>query len=271
MSQQIGVFFIHGMGATKADYFAKLRTKLRASSIGHRLVFSAVNYQTDLQPNQQRYYEASKAPLRWRKLRKFMLYGFSDASSLESQKYGADSPYMQAQIRVMEAQRALFAAMNGPERPYIVIAHSLGGQVMSNYLWDATRETPPANGIWSKPPTLDKAEMDFCKGANLQRLYTTGCNIPLFVAGRDEAEIKPIPRLHPGFKWLNYYDKDDALAWPLGPLCKPYANLVEDRGLNAGLATNLWTFIASFTPLSHTAYWSDGRFVKDVVADLSTF
>ena len=48
MSQQIGVFFIHGMGATKADYFAKLRTKLRASSIGHRLVFSAVNYQTDL-------------------------------------------------------------------------------------------------------------------------------------------------------------------------------------------------------------------------------
>ena len=95
----------------------------------------------------------------------------------------------------------------------------------------------------------------FCRGKRVARLITTGCNIPLFVAGRDEEKIKPIKPLNDAFKWLNYYDKDDVLGWPLSQLSPAYAEAVVDKQMNAG-------FFAGLTPLSHVHYWRDRTFLK---------
>ena len=57
----------------------------------------------------------------------------------------------------------------------------------------------------------------------------------------------------------NYYDPDDALGWPLKPLSKEYANLVnKDIPMNSG------GFFTSWTPFSHGSYWKDKDFLTPV-------
>jgi len=67
-------------------------------------------------------------------------------------------------------------------------------------------------------------------------------------------------------RWLNYYDKDEVLGYPLKPISQSYDALVnEDIEINVG------GFGASFTPLSHTAYWTDNDFTKPVAKFLADF
>ena len=79
-------------------------------------------------------------------------------------------------------------------------------------------------------------------------------------------DIKPIAAPTPDFKWINIYDPDDALGWPLQPLSPEYAALVEDRPINAGQGMMNW-ILKSWNPLSHLVYWSDDR-VLDAVDEL---
>ena len=68
--------------------------------------------------------------------------------------------------------------------------------------------------------------------------------------------IKPIAAPTPFFHWLNVYDPDDVLGWPLQPLSAGYETLVEDRAINAGQGAVNW-MLKSWNPLSHGAYWQD--------------
>jgi hypothetical protein len=69
-----------------------------------------------------------------------------------------------------------------------------------------------------------------------------------------EAIARPTER----FAWINLYDPDDALGWPLQPLSPGYAALVDDRAINAGQGAVSW-ILKSWNPLSHSAYWGDAQ------------
>lgn len=268
MKPTIALITVHGMGETQTTYAYGLRAELErrlSKSVWSNLHIETVYYQDILQTNQEAYFDAAKDKIDWKKLRRFMLYGFCDASSLETQKAGKTSPYFQTQDRI---KTALFNAYQqiGKSGKVIVLAQSLGGQVFSNYLWDAGKKAitgkDPAHGVWAKSnldPTLPKAEDDFLRGKNVHRLVTTGCNIPLFVAGRSAAEIDAIAKPRPGFKWDNYYDEDDVLGWPLEPLSPSYKKLVADHKIDSG------GLFASWNPLSHTKYWGDSTFLNALV------
>lgn len=253
---KLGLMTIHGMGKTKCtyadDFFQDLENRLGKD--WQDIHTETVYYQKILQDNQGRYYEDVRHMLEWSKLRQFVLFGFSDAASLESQKGGKGTPYYQAQEIILERFRAMYSVLKDGQ-PLIVVAQSLGGQVLSNYLWDASKETKPDFGIWATPPKFkSKAEEAFCRGGRLRTLFTTGCNIPIFVAGISESEIKPIIRPRPDFEWCNFYDADDVLGWPLQQLNAAYDNMVKDRRINTG-----------FTPNSHNQYWSNKSFLKSLV------
>lgn len=68
--------------------------------------------------------------------------------------------------------------------------------------------------------SADDAVLPFLRAETCMAWVTTGCNIPLFVAAHKTMNIKPIqpPNGSPTFKWLNIYDPDDVLGWPLQPL-----------------------------------------------------
>lgn len=265
----IGVVFVHGMGDTKPSYSMSIRNILRdyiPRDLYQKIVFQEVYYQNILQNNQKRYFNSVKRRLRWEEMRKFMLYGFSDAASLESQKEGKNSPYYLAQKEIQTCFKSLHGRIH-ETAPVIVIAQSLGGQVFSNYLWDANKQDEngvsclASQGVWSKKSKLKRDVDMFCRGSRISKLFTTGCNIPLFVAGRDEADIKPINPPNENFKWHNYYDKDDVLGWPLEQLSDAYSNLVKDKQINAGGLIGL-------TPMSHVNYWQDRDFLRPLARDI---
>ena len=102
-------------------------------------------------------------------------------------------------------------------------------------------------------------------------LVTFGCNIPVFVFAYKDKDIKPIA--YPGHGlatdaqvkpwWLNYYDKQDVLGYPLAPTSKAYEKL-KTTGALLDKAINVGDIFQSWNPLSHNAYWHDDSFVKPV-------
>ena len=262
--KRLGLIVLHGMGETKRGYadrfFSWISSRLGAAD-STRLVMQQVYYQDILQANEEAYFQRVQQHIDWKKLRKFMLYGICDAASLESQKVGQDSPYYIAQQRILQAFRDVYRGLEGDDRKLIIVAQSLGGQVLSNYLWDASRTSPPPHGVWSGPLEFASAgEEDFCRGKSIARLNTTGCNIPIFVAGRNRSDIKPIPRPNSYFEWHNFYDEDDVLGWPLRALSDDYAALVKaDHQINSG------GLLTGFNPLSHSNYWDDKDFLRPLL------
>ena len=260
----MAVIAIHGMGDTDPNYADPLRENLEsmlAPAEWDEIHFDKIWYQDILQPNQEALFERSKKQLDSKFLRKFLLYGISDAAGLEYSRNTRGSVYDVTQRRIFDVMMAAFRALDRPLAPVVIVAQSLGGQVISNYIWDANK--PAVSwGFWREPPDLTKDENKFHRFGSLRTLFTTGCNIPIFVGALPEHEIVPITPPSSGFRWINYFDEDDVLGWPLQPLSDQYGDLVEDVPINAG------RFWASWNPLSHTQYWEDKDFLRPLTAHL---
>jgi hypothetical protein len=277
--KKVALITVHGMGDTRSTYANGLwrDLKSRLGSRATQVALAPIYYQHLLQNSQQEVWRRVQrhGKVRYGDLRRFLLFGFGDAAGLETGKEFPGSTYERAQIEIAKAFLAARQAMGG-DGPVVLVSQSLGCQVLSNYLYDAQR--PPAHparvGIWrdiaalapqiTGGPALTAQEIGFLRGGGLRRWLTTGCTIPVFVAAHQTMAVKPIQPPHADFQWLNIYDPDDVLGWPLGPLSADYKALVEDRAINAGRGLVDWV-LKSWNPLSHTAYWEDG----DVLAPLA--
>jgi hypothetical protein len=273
MPKTAALLTIHGMGRTERDYasdfFSEIQSLLEDKA--DRFHYESIYYQFILQENQDRVWQRVSHKLKWDELRKFLLFSFADAAGLETDKEDDVSPYTQAQVAIA---KSLFGALSqiGANGPIVIIAQSLGGQVISNFLWDAQKyhANPQPNtvhaGFWRDPTMFASTvanknnftpdELKFLAGSSLRSLYTTGCNIPIFVAARARTEIEPIEKPNLQFEWHNFYDKDDVLGWPLAELSDKYKKLVVDHRINAGDGFFGW-LIKSWNPLSHGQYWGD--------------
>lgn len=279
---KVALITVHGMGVTPSTYADPLKAKLK-HALGApyaNLMIEPVYYQDLLQENEatlwNRVDEQSK--VHYDDLRKFVLFGFGDAAGLESRKSEAGSLYEQAQQKIARALLNVYAQC-GSDCHVIFLTQSLGCQVLSNYIYDGQKHRSGGQvdaGIWrdlehtraALGGLTEAAMLPFLRAETCMAWVSTGCNIPIFVAAHKIMNIKPIQRLNgsPTFKWLNIYDPDDVLGWPLQPLSPQYHELVEDRAINAGQGAAGW-ILKSWNPLAHTAYWTDDDVVKPL-ADL---
>jgi len=268
MAKDVAILALHGMGKVKPLFYRDLLENL-SESIGNtrwsaRVSFHPVQYQDLMQPNEDRVWNDAQAaglPLDQVRLRKFMLFSFADAAAMEHSANRATSLYRKVQERIRDALDAAFQELGqDPDKPVVVFAHSLGGQVLSNYLWDAQKR----KGIFSGLPATPVDDQDrFRRLTGLRHLVTTGCNIPLFVSGL--STIRCFNRPHAEFTWDNFYDRDDVLGWPLTPLDPSFAAAgARDREVNVG---GLFT---SWNPLSHGEYWDDTDVLTPAHARLDT-
>ncbi|MCU0566797.1 MAG: hypothetical protein MUF49_09395 [Oculatellaceae cyanobacterium Prado106] len=265
---KIAVITIHGMGNITAHYADPLRAKLQdaLASQWANISFQSVYYQNLLQPRQQDLFDRMKRHLSWIELREFLLFGCSDAIHLEASRKEADGLYVQAQLRVAEALQRAYSELDDKSGKVIILAQSLGGQVISNYLWDA--QHAGTTGIWKNIDQylkLNNLEQSFVRLNSLHRLFTTGCTIPLSVAGTEPLE--PIAPPNPAFRWFNFYDADDALGYPLQPLSPAYETLVEDIPVNVD-PKGLAGLLSQWNPLSHTHYWEDRGVLETVIGEI---
>lgn len=176
-------------------------------------------------------------------LRKFVMYAFGDALTFERNPDGKDSPYKVIHRYLRTEFRKVNALLEEfPGSRLVIVAGSLGGHVLSTYIWDADHNL----GIFEEHHA-DRLE----NLRNLDYLATIGCNIPLFVSGYEESKILAFDKRNIHFEWDNFYDKSDVLGWPLRQLSPSYHELVTDYQINTGLYIG-----------SHVRYWDDNDFTR---------
>ncbi|HEY5646883.1 MAG TPA: hypothetical protein VIS76_13110 [Pseudomonadales bacterium] len=274
MSKDVVVLAVHGMGDTPPDFANELEEKL-AASLGPagwaRVHFASIYYQSVLQANQERVMRAMRSEdLDGIRLRRFLLYGFSDAAGMERRAANPGSPYQQAQKIIRGVLKEAYETVGGA-KPVVIIAQSLGCQVISNYLWDAQKAGKAGQGVWKSPTTKRGSPLDsFLRLKSLRFFYTTGCNIPIFLAGFPQEKILAVKTADGGyaFRWNNYYDEDDVLGWPLKPLSPSYGQAVyRDYAINAN-GTLLGSITHGWNALSHTRYWTDADVLKPLATDI---
>jgi pimeloyl-ACP methyl ester carboxylesterase len=265
MSKRIGVLTIHGMGEEGEDFDVQLRRGLKRTlspRVYDDLVIQSIWFHEAIGGPQQAVWERMRSTgLRYRFLRDFALFYLSDVTAYEGRAHVADSVYRKVH-RIIKRRIDLLAYELGVgERPVVVFAHSLGCQVISNYIWDAQQSLAAGgapSGIW---PEFGGKPNRFQALATMRYLFTTGCNIPLFVSAYER--IEAISRPSPVFEWINYYDRDDVLGWPLKPLSTGFPNaydavVTQDVEINVG-----------YTPLSHMGYWTDKSFLRSTSEKLA--
>lgn len=258
--KNIALVTLHGMGKTNPTYYEELEKNLRyeLGDTWEQVSFHPVLYAPILQEFQDKLWDKiNDEPanqIRAKILRRFLLDGLSDAASLENSAGRNPRQYIAVQQLIYQALEEAYVNLSySQHKKVIVVAHSLGAQVISNYLWDAQHDLQ----IFKHQQEDDPLKAEFVKLRHCGKLITTGCNIPLFVGGLDD--LTCFKRPNSSFEWHNYYAADDILGWPLAQLSPSYANIIWDHPIHVG---NLLT---SWNPLSHNGYWRSPSVYKPIV------
>ncbi|HEY0371161.1 MAG TPA: hypothetical protein VGD79_04135 [Thermoanaerobaculia bacterium] len=262
MAKKLGVMAIHGMGDPEPGFaqgmFDKLRRRLGTAT--DDVEFEVCYWSPILQKQQdvtwRRIQDSGKIDAK--ALRRFIISALGDPATYLSGYFKKGQPvYADVHECVRSSLARLEARMrNANAKPLVVLAHSLGSVIVSNYLWDEEHADEKHKGVGTTP---------FERMETMTGLISYGSNIPLFLPPAPPVVCVQFP--HPAIpaklashaRWQNLYDPDDILGYPLAKIWdETNGTKIEDSAINVGL----WPL--SETPLSHTAYGRDDDFL-DVV------
>jgi hypothetical protein len=278
MSGALGALVIHGIGTPKPDFAQGLIDKIggQLGARASRVVWQPIFWSNALNTEEDEFDAAMKSaadpsgehiPLRWACVRKFIVHNLGDAIAYQREREPA--AYVRINSLVSDKVGELKTKLNDPTAPIVILAHSLGGHIMSSYIWDRQNQKQRGEGHREELRTL-------------AGMVTFGCNIPLFTLALSAAVPIDLPgpdvakpALIAASRWLNFLDADDVLGWPLRPLYAKDASTftpaqqltlskLEDYEINAG------NIFESWNPASHDGYWTDRDFVTPAAAFLGT-
>lgn len=267
MSAELAVVVIHGMGSQSPGFAEDMVTELndRVSDLKKdpgAIAWRPIFWAHSLEERELRYFRNAKrtGDLDFIRLRKFLLTAFGDASAYQKVESEANTTYEEIHDLIGKGIASLYTTQLGSKpKPLIVIAHSLGGHIMSNYIWDMQKSSN------AKLSPFERMKW-------LSGIVTFGCNIPLFTFAYEKVEpiVFPPQSLRPDLKkkakWLNFYDPDDVLGYPLKPINSDYRNVVtKDIPINVG------GILSSWNPAAHSKYWTDNDFTKPVAKFIARF
>ncbi len=268
--KRVGVLFIHGMGNPSEDFaaipIAALRRKLGDDA--DDVAFGSCWWSWLLQPEQDRTWERMlHSPMGWKPLRRFVVSALGDPVSYLGGYLTQGQPvYKRVHECVRDSLANLEQQLESDDKPLVILAHSLGGVVVSNYLWDEQRRAghvqPGAERRIERQPMPIGASA-FQRLEHLTAFVTFGCNIPLFLPAEPPVQCVrfPSPSLPPHLvrvaRWANVYDESDVLGYPIARIwdCDNGTH-IDDVTMNVGV----WPL--SRTPLSHPKYLEDDGFLR---------
>lgn len=263
MNKKIGVLLIHGMGEHPDDFghdtIQLLRNRLSGKGLNRDdLAWESVYWEPVLSDRERQLWVdlSAKNDLNWVKMRRFLVNAFGSSSAYQLTQGQSGETYQKIHDLVHQSLLALRSRLRDEDKPVVVVAHSLGSLIMSNYIWDRQqgrdRERYGATA--------------FERMETLAGFVTFGSTIPLFTLGHREIVSIEFPpaalpeRLKSAARWINLYDPGDVLGWPLKPLSRSYGQAVSED-----LEINVENILTSWNPASHAAaYWSDQSFIKPV-------
>lgn len=298
--QKVAIAVVHGIGGGDAAYESRresqpefvrsLQKSLieRLSQLGvsradyhQRFVMEPVYWSPILEDRQQGLLTRmqQQSPMNWDTLRKFMVSFISDAIAYQISPHHADARGQnsyQAIHRFCAQTLSRLATAAGPRAPLCMIGHSLGSIVSYNYLLDLQAQFSGNTNTESflRPSTQHKiSEAPIERGETLSLYYTLGSPLALWTL-RDRDGGQPIqfpvaqlanhyPALANVAEWVNIYDADDVIGYPLRQVNANFA-----RAVKADLAVNAGSILDNWTPLSHNGYWSNPETVDRIARSL---
>jgi hypothetical protein len=203
----------------------------------------------------------SRAPLKFAAARWVLIHFVGDVVAYERTP-SADANYTRIHEAYAQALARL-AARVPPNTPLVVIAHSLGTVISSNFFYDLETARAATTQLGATPPS------PFLRGETLCSFYTLGSPLPIWLMRYpdrpfDQPLQVPANELalhHPQAlgEWVNYLDDDDLIAYPLRGLSDAYARMVK-----ADVTVKLRGSLFSWQPLVHPYYWTDARVMRPV-------
>ena len=290
MDKKLGVLVIHGMGShgevpredsSERRFSDRLYRGLfdeLGGAVMARLDWREVQYSHVLEPRQRKFLTRIRPFSSTGVARDFVLHRLSDAASYRVPLHDDDTTYVAIHHEVDRVTCALKDSL-GAEAPILVLAHSLGGHVMSNHIYDLQKVC----GVTPAPETCMRDGLQLpVPDTALERLQTVvkfvtfGCNIPVFVMGYPAENVSPIrdpgsavAHMRDGPWWGNYYARRDILGYPLVPIGAEYRQLAADGGLvdirvgnGRGIVPDWWW--------SHVNYWTNRTLQRDIGDAITT-
>ena len=280
---EVGVLIMHGVSdarslrefkkeggyATLVDRLTERIRRAHPEVKRSQIRFQPGFYSDILQGEQDKLWDKVADGLQWQRVRSIIFHLFSDATAYTNRVSSGPTPHQMIHERLRDQLNELRSSLREPETARLVIAvHSLGCQVISDLIWDATggdrrpRGGQPAyGGIWKDRPPANTFE----SFEALDLLVTFGCNIPLFVSGYES--IKAFREPSPGFQWHNFFDDDDVLGFPLQKIPSPRGGPPEHRYRVRVTRDHL--IKTGLPPLSHVKYWGDRDMVHPMARMLA--
>ncbi|MFG6119358.1 chemotaxis protein [Thalassobacillus sp. B23F22_16] len=271
MARKIAVMILHGAG-TPSDNFAEeiiqhIHKRFQKKAGEDALIFEPVLWSKVFASEQELLWERvhADADLDYQRLRRFTVEFLADAiayqpSSIEDNNYDKVHELLAGALSNLEEKA-------GPEAPLCVISHSLGSVIASNYLYDLQRkQSNIGTRTWRR---IKNTPLE--NGETLSNFYTMGSPLALWSLRFSEFGLPiqvPAPNLprHHGAvegEWLNFYDKDDILSYPLRGLNKNYSEVVTED-----VAVNVGGLLRSWNPFSHSQYDKDNEVIDRMVDGL---
>ncbi|MBT4710389.1 MAG: hypothetical protein HOB82_02540 [Alphaproteobacteria bacterium] len=248
----LGILVIHGTGL-KEESFAEpvkkhVNKQVRAMGVrANQLAWKSVFWADILKQSRSEYLSRARLDndLDFLPLREFIVSAVGDSAAYRPVDETRDDydpaadTYARIHSRVREAVASLHETLGGQDKPLVIMAHSLGSHIMSNYIWDMQ------HGAYAEPSPTNRFE----RLETLRAFITFGCPIPIFTFSKKN----PMPITLPdGAIWENYYDPADVLAYPLRAINDAFAAAVShDFPISVGGPLTKWN------PLSHDEYWAD--------------
>ncbi|MGH7422891.1 MAG: hypothetical protein ACREJ1_04345 [Candidatus Methylomirabilales bacterium] len=144
-----------------------------------------------------------------------------------------------------------------------------GSKPSCNYFYDLQHPQRPLIAARVKKKIGDTP---LERGETFTLFYTLGSPIAMWSLRYPNCGI-PIEVPSPGLskhypdlagEWVNYYDEDDVIAYPLKTLNEAYRKAIKaDREINAG------GLLSSWNPVSHLGYWTDNDVTTPIARELA--
>jgi hypothetical protein len=269
MTQKIAVAVVHGIGNQAPEFADNLELALQRlcqGTCGEDVVIKPVYWAPAMQRKEDSLWDRLLVggPMALRDVRRVAIDYVADALAYQPTP---DDRKTYDDIHVVYAQtlRAL-AEEAGPKAPLCIVSHSLGTVISSNYIYDLQKPQ-----LISDQVRAEMTDTPLERGETLNLLYTLGSPIALWsLRYRDFGKPIQIPSPQLGDHypdlpnaWVNYYDKDDLVGFPLRDLNRSYS-----RAVSADIEVNVGGALTSWNPLSHLGYLSDTDVVRPIAETL---
>lgn len=239
---------IHGIGRQNKDYandFIKRITNAYQKSYNNELVFQSICWQEKIEPLEEELFGKLRA-LKWKCLRN-LLVGYAGDALCYQPSREARGFYTEVHNTLDKGFQELAQKLD-PDSPVIIVSHSLGTIVISNFIWDAI------HGLFNTSQVSQELI------SRLSALYTLGSPLAIwglrFPDGGLPIEIEA--------NWFNIYNRNDVISSPIKIINQHYNSM---RNLS-DIDMKLGNLLTSWNPLVHNSYWTSNNLIQHLVRTL---